>query len=283
MTPAEKAKAAKGPVMAMRMAENWMTELSEGDLTDERARDLDRGLAVLQERYPEITDYPGSAENFAQSRGHGRGSRGGRSHEGRRRSANKKKTSSSRTSTRASSSSKETAKKGRAASSPSRGPGRPRRSSSVSPRYSSRRLYAQTGIPGATWSATSLTMSVLGATIGLSLLYLMLTSAEQRGSGQRGLPFLLGAITGFMQRLVSTRDILGEGASIDLPPGASPALIQRLIAGQPIRPSQSISVLPHVGQLPKPNGRNVPIVKGSSTLPANPGKLRSIAGQGRRR
>lgn len=85
MRPSEKARDVKGPVAAMRQAEDWLAELAaDDDLTDERALELDRGLAVLEERYPEVTAYPGSAENFAQSRGHGRGSLGGREERRRR-------------------------------------------------------------------------------------------------------------------------------------------------------------------------------------------------------
>lgn len=269
----DQAQNVSGVVAAARMRERFQQR--EAKATDEETREqLREAIADLEIRFPELEEIPpGGAEAFARERGHGTKSRSP-VHEGRRRRAAApppKSKPSSRPKPSRDAGAKPSGKggAGKSAPAPARRPRRPasggrRRSPSLpsSGRYNSRRLYTETGIPGAAWSATSLTMSLLGMTVGLSLLYLMLTSAERKGSGAQALPQLLGAVTGFVQRFVSTRDILGEGPNA--PDGAStvlysPATVTAI--GGPtggVDTGQLLEQLPELPSLPKRSQKVTP-------------------------
>jgi hypothetical protein len=228
----DQAQNVSGLVSAARMRERWQQQ--EAKATDpERREQLREAIADLEFRFPELEEIPpGGAEAFARDRGHGTKSRSP-VHEGRRRPGSPAKPKPKAKPSR-DAGAKPSGKGGAGKSTPAPaqqrprraagGGGRRRRSPSLpsSGRYNPSRLYSETGIPGAAWSATSLTMSVLGMTVGLSLLYLLLTSSERKGSGAQAFPQLLGAVTGFVQRFVSTRDILGEG------PGSGPVVLDAI-------------------------------------------------------
>jgi hypothetical protein len=217
MTAVEKARAAKGPVEAMRMQERWASDLALGDdLTDSEARDLDQGIAVLQERFPDIGEYPGNAEEFAQSRGHGRGSRAKRGtiiHEGRRRPQAAKSTAKPAS---------------RARSKPNSSPRKvylPSRSVRRSRRSTGRldRAIRQTGIPATAGSGGSMVMAALGGTVGLSLLYLLVSSAEKPGTGAAALPTMIQSVTNGLGRFLSLGDVFpASSPHIGPVPGARP-------------------------------------------------------------
>ena len=282
MTAAEKARAAKGPVEAMRMYEKWGTDLAlDTDLSAEQGRELDAGVAVLEERFPEITKFQGSAEEFAQSKGHGRGSRakkgsiikdsppkkrkragggngsgggsngGGRSGGaapggsggGRRRPATRK-----------------------------RGRGRRPRRGYITDRYGARRLLWDTGLPGAASSATSTAMMLLGATVGLSLLFLLLSSAQRPGSGAGAFPYMLRSITEWVQRFVSVEDIFRPGQAIAAggDGGSIGEYTDRILRGEvagPPNPARLRELLPELPPI-RPRGRSRGVFKpGQKRLP----------------
>jgi len=236
----DQAQNVSGVVAAARMRDRFQQR--EAKATDEETREqLREAIADLEIRFPELEEIPpGGSEAFARDRGHGTKSRSP-VHEGRRRPAAGGGGRGGRGGARTKpkpprDGGRKPAGEGGTKPAPARsggdragGSGRRRRPSLPSlpslpstGRYNRRNLYSATGIPGAAWSATSLTMSLLGATVGLSLLYLLLTSAERKGSGAQAFPAMLGAITGFVQRFVSTRDILGEGPNA--PGGAQSVL-----------------------------------------------------------
>lgn len=265
MSVLDQAQNVGGIVSAARLRERWQRkEANAGD--GEYREQLREAIADLEARFPELEDVPpGGAEAFAKERGHGSKSRSP-VHEGRRRAASGKRRASTTTRSKASS--------GSAPDAPAPSPGpigldptrrRERRGgrSRLGPR--TQRLYRQTGIPQGIESGTSVTMSLLGGTVGLSILYLLLSSAEQRGSGGYALPRLLSAVTNFLHRFISTQDILGGGPA----PAEPVTYSQRVLAGEVAGPPNLPGMLPQLGSLPHQS-------PGVRTNPDLPAQVRSL-------
>lgn len=188
-----------GVVSAARKRESWLRRAANA--TDpEVAAQYEEAAADLAARYPDIEDLGiGEAERFARERGHGTKSRSP-VHEGRsrsrpgttRRSSSKPATTSTRDG--------------------SRGPASRRVDRAATRRTGPRptpqvdRAIRETGIPAAAGEGRSAVMMGLGATVGLSLLFLLLSSAEEAGTGGAALPRLIGSVTGFISRFLSVRD-----------------------------------------------------------------------------
>ncbi len=206
---------AGGPVAAARRRDRWAQR--EANATDPEQREQYReAIADLEARYPDIAEVPvGGAEAFARERGHGRGSRSP-VHEGRRRTGNPAPAGSSKQS-------------GRKTSQPPPAPTRKpvpgldpaaRRSRSQRAAATGRptprvdRAIGQTGIPAAAGTGSSTLMAALGATVGLSLLYLLLSSAETPGSGAKALPRMIDAVTRALGRFLSLQDVFPTAAGI---------------------------------------------------------------------
>lgn len=291
MKPAEKARAAKGPVEAMRMYEKWGTDLAlDTDLGAEQERELDAGVAVLQERFPEITKFQGSAEEFAQSKGHGRGSRAKlgdivKDPPPKKRRASTAAGGDGRGGKKGSGGSGSNGGSGRSGGAPGRSGGGRRRPATrskrgrgrrrgrdriLSDRYSSRRLLWDTGIPGAASSATGTAMMLLGATVGLSLLFLLLSSAQRPGSAANAFPYMLRSITEWVQRFVGVGDIFSPGQAIAAGERAG-AYTDRVLRGEaagPPNPARLRELLPELPPVHNPSGRVRPSFKpGQKRLP----------------
>lgn len=185
---------AGGPVAAARQRDRWARK--EALTTDDELREQYReAIADLEARYPDLAEVPvGGAEAFARDRGHGTGARSP-VHEGRRRSgsgapARTAKPSKSRAS------STPPAGRGKAKPIPGITPGArrspaQRRAAKGAPTPRVDRAIRQTGIPAAASSSGSILMAGLGVTVGLALLYLVLSTAETPGSGSTRLLRLL--------------------------------------------------------------------------------------------
>lgn len=215
-----------GPVAAARQRDRWAR--AEANATDPELREQYReAIADLEARYTDLEDVPvGGAEAFARERGHGSGARspvhGGRRRPGAGASSGKAKPSP----------------KTRRGTTPKAAQGRPKPIPGITPgarRSPSQRRAAQgqqtprvdrairqTGIPGAVSSGTSTVMTALGVTVGLSLLYLLLASAETPGSGAAALPRVIGwdgkresvGVLGFLGRFLDPhRDIFPGGGA----------------------------------------------------------------------
>lgn len=209
-----------GTVAAARQRDRWAR--AEANATDPEQREAYReAIADLEARYTDLEDIPvGGAEAYAKERGHGRGSRSP-VHEGRRRRGS--------TSTRDTSPAPDkTSAAGRGSPRPIPGltPGARRTSSqgraaAVSPTPKIDRAIRQTGIPAAAGSSGSAIMSGLGITVGLSLFYLVITSAEIPGSGAEALPRMINGVTRFLGRFLSLEDIF-PGPHTGVVAGATP-------------------------------------------------------------
>lgn len=257
MSVLDQAQNVRGVVSAARQRERWTQQMAKTS-NEERREQLREAIADLEARFPEIEEIPpGGAEAFARERGHGRGARSP-SHEGRRRPGAAKRAASAPAPAKQSSSPAKSSPRSPTAASPSRR--RRRRAPAGRARHlaglpSGETAWRQTGIPGGIGSGTSLAMSLLGATVGLSLLYLVLSSAERRGSGARALPELLGSITGFMQRFVSTRDILSQPRAAGA--GGTATYTDRVLAGEVAGPPNLVGSLPQLPDLPRVRGQRV--------------------------
>lgn len=175
-------------------------------------------LFDIEERFPELADIPvGGAEAFARERGHGTKSRSPVEHGARRRPAAGKPAAQKK-----SSGVKVDAKRkdrkpvpgldptARRAKSSRR---RPATRPAPTPRVD--RAIRRTGIPATVDTGGSIVMSMLGATIGLSFAWLVLTSAETPGSGTRRIEtFLSETVPGAVGRILNPyEDVFpGNGA-----------------------------------------------------------------------
>ena len=200
---------AGGPVAAARKRESWLRKAANTS-NEETAAQYREAAADLAERYPEIaTLEPGQAEGFARQRGHGTGARSPVQH-GRSRTGT---TGSAARTGKAPRPRTPRAGQGRPRDIPGITPGArrgPRQAGRPTPRID--RAIRQTGIPQALGSSGSLAMSGLGALIGLSLLFLLVNSAEKPGSGAAALPTLGKKVTGGLGRFLSLKDILPPGS-----------------------------------------------------------------------
>ena len=201
-----------GPVAAARQRDRWA--LREANATDAETREQYReAIADLQARYPDLEDVPiGGAEAFARERGHGTGKRSP-VHGGRRRPG----AGGSRGAPAAKKPKTPPAAQGKPKDVPGLTPGAGstrRAKGAPTPRVD--RAIRQTGIPAAFNSGGSTVMAALGATVGLALLFLVLSSAETPGSGAAALPRVIGwdrkhesvGVLGFLGRFLDPhRDI----------------------------------------------------------------------------
>ena len=200
----ERARDASGPVAARRLADDLMMRADDPDSTVEEQRDINAALGVLEDRYPDAMGYPGDAETYAQSRGGGKGSRGGRSHEGRRRPGAPKKSSNPPERKKVSTEGAKP-KPGINPEARRKRSSRARSKPASTPRVD--RAIRQTGIPAATGAGGSIVMATLGATVGMSLLYLLVTSAERPGSGAQALDQMVGKVTHGIGKFLSLEDV----------------------------------------------------------------------------
>lgn len=214
-----------GPIAAARQRDRWARQ--EANATDPEEREpLREAIADLEARYPDLEEVPiGGAEKFARERGHGSGARSP-VHEGRRRAGSKgparttKAKSPSRAKTPAAAS-----KGGRAIPGldpTARRSPTSRKAAKGSPTPKVDRAIRQTGVPAAVSSGGSTIMAALGATVGLSLLYLLVSSAEKPGTGAAALPTMIGSVTRALGRFLSLEDVFPGGAQVGVVPGAAP-------------------------------------------------------------
>lgn len=209
MTVLDQAENVGGIVSAARQRERWQQQMAKTS-DPERREALRDAIGTLEVRFPELEELgPGEAERFARERGHGKGARSP-SHEGRarRRAPVERKAPPAKPSpTKSSPKPRSTSSSGSSSSKRSSS----RSSSRLEQRVRGRggHAYRETGIPATGASISRIAMSALGATVGLALVYLLLTSAERGGSGGKALPGMLEAITGFLRRIVAPRDFFG--------------------------------------------------------------------------
>jgi hypothetical protein len=263
VTVLDQAQNIGGVVSAARARERWQQR--EAKATNEEEREQYReAIADLEARFPELEEInPGGAESFARERGHGKSSHSP-SHEGRQRPGAKKRAASPSSS--ASSKSKPSqsqggdgsqspaTKRGRSRRRQSRGGGRARHAAGVVGLPTPYGAWRQTGIPSGVGSGTSLVMSMLGAVVGLSLLYLVLNSGERGGKAGAALPQLLGSVTGWLQRFIGTGDILGGGTAYAAG-AAGPSYSERALAGEVAGPPNLPGMLPDLQPLPPVRGQ----------------------------
>jgi hypothetical protein len=276
MTVLDQAENIQGVVSAARKRERWQQQAAKTS-DPEKIAALEEAASTLEARFPELEDVPpGGAEHFARERGYGSGSRspsreGKASPQSRQRAGNGGSSgggsSGGGSSGGGSSGGGSSGGGGRRRGSATHGRGRGRRRRReriLSDRYSTRRLFWDTGIPGAASSITGTTMMVLGATVGLALLFLLLSSAERPGSGARAFPLLLRGVTDFISRFISVQDIFGGPGLASASAGADiPGLSDyelRILRGEvagPLDPSHLRELLPQLPKLPhRPGQRN---------------------------
>lgn len=215
-----------GPIAAARKRDRWALE--EANATDpERREALREAIADLEARYSDLADVPiGGAEAFARERGHGKGARSP-VHGGRHRSGSRSRSTSPATPRRKSTPKTPAAASGRKPV-PGLDPGARRspaqkRASQGRPTPRVDRAIRQTGIPSSLSSSGSTLMAGLGATVGLALLFLLLSSAETPGSGAAALPSLIGSVTRGLGRFLSLEDVFpSSGVKTGAVAGAQP-------------------------------------------------------------
>lgn len=206
----DQAQNVQGVVSAARRRERW--QQAEVKTSDPEKREQYReAIADLEARFPELEDVgPGGAEAFARERGHGTGARSP-VHEGRRRTGGGGKARTGKKSP-----SSRTAPAGPKPKQPKPIPGitpgarrtaAQRKAAKGRPTPRVDRAIRQTGIPSAVDSTGSTAMAALGATVGLSLAYLVFSSAEIPGSGAAAFPRLVGGITRSLHRFLGLSDV----------------------------------------------------------------------------
>lgn len=256
MTILDQAENVGGIVSAARKRERWQQQMAKTSDPEKREA-LRDAIGTLEVRFPELEDVPpGGAEKFARERGHGTSSRSP-SHEGRQRSSATKRAKTAPPASKPSPKPSPPAAGGgnpspastrdRSRRRKSRAGGRARHVAGVAGLPTPATAWQQTGIPSTVGSGTSLAMSMLGALVGLSLLYLVLTSSERRGTAGAALPQMLGAVTRFLQRFISTGDILGGSAAAA--PG--PSYNDLVLSGQVAGPPNLLGMLPELQPIPR--------------------------------
>jgi hypothetical protein len=206
-----------GPIAAARKRDRWALE--EANATDpERREALREAVADLESRYPDLEDVPiGGAEAFARERGHGTGARSP-VHGGRQRSGARKANRSRPGGKPSSKAPAKTPSQGKKSSGPPgldptarRSPAQ-KRAAQGRPTPKVDRAIRQTQIPNALSSSGSTVMAGLGATVGLAMLYLLVSSAETPGSGAAALPQLVGTVVRAVGRFLSLEDVFPSEA-----------------------------------------------------------------------
>lgn len=200
-----------GVVAAARKRDSWA--LKEANATDEgKRRTYREAIFDLEERYPDLHDVPvGGAEAFARERGHGTKSRSP-VHGGRRRPRTGSSGAPSKPGHARAPVSRTPDRKPVPGIDPSarRAPRAPAAKPQPTPRVD--RAIRRTGIPQAVDAGGSTVMAALGATVGLSLAYLVVSSAEQKGSGAAAFPTLVQGVTRMIGRFIGLGDVFpGNG------------------------------------------------------------------------
>lgn len=195
-----------GLVGAARLRERLQQR--EANATDEETRaQFHEAIADLEARYPDLEEIgPGGAEAFARERGHGSRSRSP-VHQGRHRPQPSAPPTRPRQQPKG--------KPSKPSKASRKGSARPSRGPAPTPRVD--RAIQQTGLPSAAREGGSLVMAMIGATIGLSLLFLIFTSAERPGSGARAIPSIVNGFTRFIGRFISLQDFWGGPVSAAAP------------------------------------------------------------------
>lgn len=260
--PLDQAQNVKGVVAAARMRDRFARK--EANATDDGERRLYReAIFDLEQRFTDLADVPvGGAEVFARERGHGRGS-GGRSrrhedpvHDGRQR-----RRSGGGSTGGGPGGSKTRNVEGKAVPEmparpyPNPVPGvdptasrDPRRRSNPTPRVD--RAIRRTGIPAAVDKGGGVMLAAAGATVGLSLAYLLVASAEQKGTGAAALPTLVDGVVHAVGRFISLDDVFPDNG-----PGEGPAKFEG-------PPATAREVAEHEGRITQPG-----VPRGRRTAP----------------
>jgi hypothetical protein len=209
--PVERARAVRGVVAAARLREELGFELGRSGLPFDREADLDQAIGLLEERFPEVRDVT-NAEEFAAEKGAGsrdgiraKAARGERGPDAAalERAARGAGGASRRAGARSASS------KGRAGGRrPAGHVGKGGRRTRV--RAGARRAFERTGVPRAARSTTQIALQGIGLTLGLSLLYLLLSNGQRAGRGGSLLEQIGRWITGSTRALVAPVDPLGK-------------------------------------------------------------------------
>jgi hypothetical protein len=231
-----------GVIAAARRRDRWGR--LEANATDDETREQYReAIADLSSRFPDLEDVPiGGAEAFARERGHGSSSRSP-IHEGRRRKAAPAKSAKPASRPKPAAAGpkvkgdfpKPTPGLGPAARrGPSQAAGAP------TPRLD--RAIRRTGIPAAVDSGGSAVLAGVGMTVGLSLAFLLFSSAEKPGSGTAALPSLVNGVTKGIGRFISLGDVF--------PSNAGAARVQAAPISRNQARRQGRSLLGEVPQLP---------------------------------
>lgn len=183
-----------GPVAAARKREGWLRKAANA--TDPEKREQYREAAAdLAARYPDIEDLEiGEAEKFARERGHGSGARSP-VHDGRSRP--RPSTPGKRATSKPAAIAPSKTPRRRPSKTSARGG--VRRASST-PRVD--RAVAQTGVPAAASSGGELVLSFIGGSIGLGLLYALLTGSERNHAFKN----VVGAVTKGVETFMAPRD-----------------------------------------------------------------------------
>lgn len=222
----DQAQNVQGVVSAARKRDSWSRQ--EANATDDSKRRMYReAIFDLEQRFPDLGDVPvGGAEAFARQRGHGKSSRSP-VHSGRSRTRPGTTRRASTPSTKPSSGSPrdKTPRSRRDASSAPR-----RATSAATPRVN--RAIGQTGIPQAVESGGSVVMATLGATVGLSLFYLVVSSAEKKGTPMKAFPSLVEGITKAVGRFIEPVDVFPSNGTSH---AAADAAGAKVAARTPVR------------------------------------------------
>lgn len=202
----EAANFSGGVVSAARKRDSWARR--EANSTDDEQREaLREAIFDLEQRFPDLEDVPvGGAEAFARERGHGSRSRSP-VHEGRRRPVSPGAGEPSRPPSESRGKTLDKAQGGQPSDLPGLSPGARRKAGAGKgqPTPKVDRAIRQTGIPGAAGKGVSVTMTAIGATVGLGLLYLVLTSAEKGKTA--GLAWVFAWVSGALHRFLSLNDL----------------------------------------------------------------------------
>jgi len=78
-----------------------------------------------------------------------------------------------------------------------------------------RRAWQQTGVPGATRSATQLVLQVLGVIVGLSIAYVLLSDASRKPRGKSAIEIFGKGIVSGLQRVVLPVDPLASSSAVN--------------------------------------------------------------------
>ena len=265
VTVLDEAQNIGGIVTAARARERWM-RAAANNTDPERQEALREAVADLEARFPELEEIPpGGAEGLARERGHGTRARSPVRHGRQRLQPSQPAGGGARAKKKGGGLGGESkaAKGGKPA--PGLDPGArrspaERKAAAGAPTPRVDKAIRQTEIPSTFAAGTSATMLALGATVGMALLYLVVSSAEKKGSGAAAVPNLIESVTGFLGRFLSLSDIFPST------PPPTVAAAAAAAAGRTPAPSRGDArregkkLLPRVQRMPRrPTGGARPI------------------------